>query len=159
MKITYSQKWTKEIIDNRIRTLLPFIPGIKQAKVWIKVFCYDPKNSYKSKFHGHYRWIHYHGIFKQEWEYYYSLKPKNRFEHIITLKIHPEISDKNLLYFIAHEFGHLKDWRKYKGKKHKCSQKRCDKFAYKCIEKWEKSKIQLKPLTKIDKILNKILED
>lgn len=135
MRIIYSQKWAKERVDEKIRKLLPFIPGIKNSDLLIKVFCYTRNHSYR----GHYRNMFYHGFWQREWDYFATLKKIP--EHHILLKFHPDIRDELLLKFIAHEFGHLRDWRKYKGKKYKCAQKRCDKFAEKCLRKYRAFKI------------------
>jgi hypothetical protein len=148
MRIIYSQKWTKEKVDQKIKRLLPFVPGIKSADLLIKVFCYTKIRKYtdekgkvwyfgRNKYRGHYRYLRYHSFWKSEWEYFRTLK-KVPIHHIV-LKFHPDINDKILLHFIAHEFGHLKDWRKWEGSKNKCAQKRCDKYADKCVKKYKET--------------------
>lgn len=136
MRIAYSQKWTKEILDTRIKRLLKFIP-IATPNVLLKVFCYtnsihrNPDLYYR----GHYRMVAYHGLRLSEIKRFKRIP-----RHIITIKIFPKISDEKLLYFLAHELGHYRDWRRYRGQRYKCAQKRCDKFAYKCIEKYNNIK-------------------
>lgn len=147
MRIIYVQKWAKEKVDQKIRRLLPFVPGIKPADLLIKVFCYTKIREYtdekgkvwyfgREKHRGHYRELYTHSFYRAEWKYFRTLKRIPR--HHILLKFHPMIKDETLLHFIAHEFGHLRDWRKYNGSKYKCAQRRCDKFADKCIEKWSR---------------------
>lgn len=128
MKIKYSQKWTKTLLDKRIKKLLKYIP-LTTPGVLLKVFCYTRNVDPDYYFRGHYRYTRVHGLYQNK------IKMPNIPKHIITLKFHPNISNEKLLYFLAHELGHYKDWRKYKGKKYKCAQKRCDKFAYKCIDR------------------------
>ena len=148
MRIKYSQKWAKEKVDEKIKRLCAFVPGIKTADLLIKVFCYTKIRSYtdndgivhefgSQKYRGHYRHISYHGFYDNEWDYFDTLKRIPT--HHITLKFHPGITDERLLHFIAHEYGHLKDWRKYNGERYKCAQKKCDKFADKCVERFKKS--------------------
>ena len=132
MRIKYSQKWSKILLHNRIKDLCKYIP-VNKAGVLLKVFCYI-KTGHNPDFYfrGHYRYTPIHRVF------YSEVKGLKRIPlHIITLKFYPEISDERLLYLLGHEFSHLRDYRKHKGKKHKCSQKRADKFAYKCIGKWQ----------------------
>jgi len=148
MRIIYSQKWTKEKVDLKIRKLLPFVPGIRSADLLVKVFCYTKLRSYtdsegvvhwfgRNKYKGHYRNYYVHGFHDAEWNYLQTLKRIPT--HHILLKFHPDINDETLLHFIAHEFGHLRDWRKWKGSKYRCAQVRCDKFADKCVEKYKQS--------------------
>ena len=146
MRIKYSQRWAKEKVDNKIKKLLPFVPGIKSADLLIKVFCYTKIRSYtdndgvvhqfgSQKHRGHYRHIDFHGFWEKERDYFATLKHVPT--HHILLKFHPDINDETLLYFIAHEYGHLRDWRKHHGERYRCAQKRCDKFAGRCVEKFK----------------------
>jgi len=150
MRIIYSQKWAKEKVDLKIRKLLPFVPGIKSADLLVKVFCYTKLRKYtdsegvvhwfgRNKYSGHYRYLYTHSFWKSECKYFSKLKKVPA--HHIMLKFHSDIDDSILLHLIAHEFGHLKDWRKWKGSKYKCAQKRCDKFADKCVKKYKENKI------------------
>jgi len=152
VRIIYSQKWAKEKVDQKIRRLLPYVPGIKSADLLIKVFCYTKIRKYtdekgkiwyfgREKYRGHYRHLRYHSFWKSEWEYFRRLKKVPT--HHIVLKFHPDINDKTLLHFIAHEFGHLRDWRKWEGSKNRCAQRRCDKFGDKCVEKYKQSEVSL----------------
>lgn len=133
MRIIYSQRWVKEKIDKKIKSLLPFIPGIKTADLLVKVFCYKSKPCYR--YRGHYRNLRFHGFWESEWDYFSTLKKVPT--HYIVLKFHPDIPDETLLHFIAHEYGHLKDWKRYNGQKYKCAQARCNKFADKCVNKYK----------------------
>ena len=124
MRIKYSQNWTKKLLHNRIKDLCKYIP-VNKTGVLIKVFCYTKSGRIPDLcYRGNYRHTAIHGFYENEF------KDINKIPtHIITLKFYPEISDEKLLHLLGHEFSHLRDYRKHKGQKHKCSQKRANKFC------------------------------